>query len=50
MIHNFMSLQPTIPGDINVAVSNIEYCVREIDRWMLVSLSEDKEVSAIYHH
>lgn len=38
MIHNlFCPIQPTIPGDGDLAVSNIKRCVHEIDRWMLVN-------------
>ena len=39
------SFQPTIPGDRDLAVSNIERCVLEIDHWMLVNrlkLNKDK--------
>ena len=32
-----LSFQPTIPGDRELAVSNIECCVLEIDHWMLVN-------------
>ena len=33
----YLSFQPTIPGDRDLAVSNIERCVLEIDHWMLVN-------------
>ena len=37
MIHNFFCpIQPTIPGDGDLAVSNIKRCVHEIDHWILV--------------
>ena len=32
-----LSFQPTISGDGELAVSNIERCVLEIDHWMLVN-------------
>ena len=41
----YPSFQPTIPGDRDLAVSNIERCVHEIDHWMLVNrlkLNKDK--------
>ena len=41
----YLSFQPTIPGDRDLAVSNIERCVLEIDHWMLVNrlkLNKDK--------
>ena len=41
----YLSFQPTIPGDGDLAVSNIERCVLEIDHWMLVNrlkLNKDK--------
>ena len=41
----YLSFQPTIPGDRDLAVSNIERCVHEIDHWMLVNrlkLNKDK--------
>jgi len=41
----YLSFQPTIPGDRDLAVSNIERCVLEIDNWMLVNrlkLNKDK--------
>ena len=38
MIHNFICpIQPTIPGDGDLAVSNIKLCVHEIDHCMLVN-------------
>ena len=38
MIHNFIyPIQPTIPGDGDLAVSNIKRCVHKIDHWMLVN-------------
>ena len=33
----YLSFQPTLPGDRDIAVSKIERCVLEIDRWMLVN-------------
>ena len=33
----YLSFQPTISGDKDLAVSNIECCVLEIDHWMLVN-------------
>ena len=33
----YLFFQPTIPGDRDLAVSNIERCVLEIDHWMLVN-------------
>ena len=33
----YLSFQPTISGDRDLAVSNIERCVLEIDHWMLVN-------------
>ena len=33
----FLSFLSTIPGDRELAVSNIERCVLEIDHWMLVN-------------
>ena len=41
----YLSFQPTIPGDRELVVSNIERCVLEIDHWMLVNrlkLNKDK--------
>ena len=41
----YLSLQPTTPGNGDLAVSNIERCVLEIDHWMLVNrlkLNKDK--------
>ena len=41
----YLSFQPTIPGDRDLAVSNIERCVLEIGHWMLVNrlkLNKDK--------
>lgn len=41
----YLSFQPAIPGDRDLAVSNIERCVLEIDHWMLVNrlkLNKDK--------
>ena len=41
----YLSFQPTIPGDRDLAVSNIERCVLEIDHRMLVNrvkLNKDK--------
>ena len=41
----YLSFQPTIPGDRDLAVSTIECCVREIDQWMMVNrlkLNKDK--------
>lgn len=41
----YLSFQPTIPGDMALAVSNIERCVHEIDHWMPVNrlkLNKDK--------
>jgi len=41
----YLSSQPTTPGDRELAVSNIERCILEIDHWMLVNrlkLNEDK--------
>ena len=43
--HLYFTFQPTIPGDRDLAVSNIERCVLEIDHWMLVNrlkLNKDK--------
>ena len=41
----YLSFQPTIPGDRDLAVSNFERCVLETDHWMLVNrlkLNNDK--------
>lgn len=41
----YLSFQPTIPSDRDLAVSNIERCVHEIDHWMLINrlkLNKDK--------
>ena len=41
----YLSFQPTLPGDRDLAVSNTERCVLEIDHWMLVNclkLNKDK--------
>ena len=50
----YLSFQPTIPGDRDLAVSNIERCVLEIDHWMLVNrlnLNKDKtELLVISKH
>jgi len=44
----YLSFQPTIPGDREIAVSNIERCVLEIDNWMLVNrLKLNKDKTAI---
>ena len=43
--HLYLTFQPTIPGVRDLAVSNIERCVLEIDHWMLVNrvkLNKDK--------
>ena len=39
----YLSFQPTIPGDRDLAVSNIEHCVHEIDHWMLVKYQTDED-------
>ena len=39
----YLSFQPTIPGDGDLAVSNIEHCVHEIDHWMLVKYQTDED-------
>ena len=33
----YLSFRPTIPGDRDLAVSNIKRCVLEIDHWILVN-------------
>ena len=38
----YLSFQPTIPGDRDLAVSNIELYVHEIDHWMLVKYQTEQ--------
>ena len=41
----YLSFQPTVLGDRDLAVSNIESCVNEINHWMMVNrltLNKDK--------
>ena len=38
----YLSFQPTIPGDMDLAVSNMVHCVHEIDHWMLVKYQTEQ--------
>ena len=45
LLQLYLCFQPTIPSDRDLAVSNIESCVLEIDKWMLdnrLKLNKDK--------
>ena len=38
----YLSFQPAIPGDRDLAVSNMVRCVHEIDHWMLVKYQTEQ--------
>ena len=41
--HPYFSIQPTIPGDRDLAMSKMECCPIELNHWMLVNSLKSKQ-------